>query len=116
MNTHIVCGFGIASTAAWLALMLALPVSAQAPFPDPNAGLPPETFGKVGALIPMQSTEAVHMGLVWKKDSQRPKILFHSRFPEYSGTDMADPELTDLAISRGAFVTPGLQSTRRCAT
>jgi hypothetical protein len=109
MHTHIVCGFGIASTAAWLALMLALPVSAQTPFPDPNAGLPPETFGKVGALIPMQSTEAVHMGLVWKKDSQRPKILFHSRFPEYSGTDMADPELTDLAISRGAFVTPGLQ-------
>jgi hypothetical protein len=57
----------------------------------------------------MQSVEAVHMGLVWKKDSQKPKILFHSRFPEYIVNDMADPALVDLAIERGAFITPGLQ-------
>src|SRR2546422_180522 len=57
-------------------------LSAQAPFPDPNANLPPEVFGMVSPFIPMQSTEAVHMGLVWKKDSQKPKILFHARFPE----------------------------------
>ncbi len=65
--------------------------------------------GEVSPLIPMQSVEAVHMGLVWKKDSQHPKILFHSRFPEYRVNDMADPALVDLAIERGAFSTPGLQ-------
>jgi hypothetical protein len=65
--------------------------------------------GEVSPLVPMQSTEAVHMGLVWKKDSQHPKILFHSRFPEYTPNDMADPELVDLAIDLGAFTTPGLQ-------
>jgi hypothetical protein len=46
---------------------------------------------------------------VWKKDSQTPKILFHSRFPEYKPNDMADPTLTDLAISRGALTTAGNQ-------
>jgi hypothetical protein len=65
--------------------------------------------GEVSPLIPMQSTEAVHMGLVWKKDSATPKILFHSRFSEYTPNDMADPEIIDLAIARGAFTTPGLQ-------
>lgn len=76
---------------------------------DPNANCPAAECGKVSPLIPMQSTEAVHMGLVWKKNSQNPKILFHARFPEYSGTDMADPALTDLAIQRGALTTAGNQ-------
>ena len=84
-------------------------VSAQGTFPDPNANCPAAECGKVSPLIPMQSTEAVHMGLVWKRNSQRPKILFHSRFPEYSGIDMADPALTDLAIARGALTTAGNQ-------
>ena len=84
-------------------------VSAQTNFPDPNANCPVAECGKVSPLIPMQSTEAVHMGLVWKRDSQRPKILFHSRFPEYAGIDMADPALTDLAIARGALTTAGNQ-------
>src|SRR5207247_10199785 len=83
--------------------------SAQAVFPDPNANCPPSQCGEVSPLIPMQSTEAVHMGLVWKKDSATPKILFHSRFSEYTPNDMADPEIIDLAIARGAFTTPGLQ-------
>ena len=51
--------------------------------------------GEVSPLIPMQSTEAVHMGLVWKKGSQSPKILFHSRFPEYTPNDVADPAVID---------------------
>jgi hypothetical protein len=49
------------------------------------------------------------MGLVWKKNSQNPKILYHARFPEYMVNDVADPALVDLAIERGAFSTPGLQ-------
>jgi hypothetical protein len=57
----------------------------------------------------MQSTEAVHMGLVWKKDSPNPKILFHARFPEYVPNDMADPALVDRAIERGALTTAGNQ-------
>jgi hypothetical protein len=84
-------------------------VSAQGGFPDPNANCPRATCGEVSPFIPMQSVEAVHMGLVWKKNSQNPKILFHARFPEYSGTDMADPAITDLAISRGALTTAGDQ-------
>jgi hypothetical protein len=84
-------------------------VSAQTTSTDPNANCPVAECGKVSPLIPMQSTEAVHMGLVWKRDSQRPKILFHARFPEYSGIDMADPALTDLAIGRGALTTAGNQ-------
>ena len=83
-------------------------LSAQS-FPDPNAGKPPEVFGKVSPLVPMQSVEAVHMGLVWKKNSEKPKILYHARFPEYRVDDMADSAITDLAIARGAFSTPGLQ-------
>src|SRR5688500_20331426 len=78
-------------------------VSAQAGLPDPNAGLDAAVVGKVSPFIPMQSVEAVHMGLVWKKNSDKPKILYHARFPEYRGVDMADPALTDLAISRGAL-------------
>lgn len=84
-------------------------VSAQGGFPDPNANCPRALCGQVSPFIPMQSVEAVHMGLVWKKNSQKPKILFHARFPEYSGTDMADPALTDLAIARGALTTAGDQ-------
>src|SRR5688572_16033457 len=95
-----------AAAAIWVGPRSA--VSAQTN-PDPNANCPPAECGKVSPLIPMQSTEAVHMGLVWKQGSQRPKILFHSRFPEYAGTDMADPALTDLAISRGALTTAGNQ-------
>jgi hypothetical protein len=83
--------------------------SAQGGFPDPNANCPRAECGEVSSFIPMQSVEAVHMGLVWKKNSQNPKILFHARFPEYSGTDMADPAITDLAISRGALTTAGDQ-------
>lgn len=49
------------------------------------------------------------MGLVWKRNSSTPKILFHSRFPEYTPNDMADPALIDLAISRGALTTAGNQ-------
>jgi hypothetical protein len=84
-------------------------VSAQGGFPDPNANCPRALCGQVSPFIPMQSVEAVHMGLVWKKNSQKPKILFHARFPEYSGTDVADPALTDLAIARGALTTAGDQ-------
>jgi hypothetical protein len=83
--------------------------SAQATFPDPNAGCPRATCGELSPLIPMQSTEAVHMGLVWKKSSPTPKVLFHARFPEYTPNDVADPALVDLAIARGALTTPGNQ-------
>src|ERR671918_1543952 len=84
-------------------------VTAQGGFPDPNANCPHATCGEVSPFIPMQSTEAVHMGLVWKRNSATPKILFHARFPEYRPNDVADPALVDLAIARGAFSTPGLQ-------
>ena len=85
------------------------PTSAQSGLPDPNAGLDPAVFGKVSPFIPMQSVEAVHMGLVWKRNSEQPKILYHARFPEYVVNDVADPALTDLAISRGALTTAGNQ-------
>ena len=85
------------------------PVSGQSGLPDPNAGLDPAVFGRVSPFIPMQSAEAVHMGLVWKRNSEQPKILYHSRFPEYSVNDVADPALTDLAIERGALTTAGIQ-------
>ena len=102
----LLCAAAVAQ--AWFVAAASTPVLAQGAFPDPNACNAAEC-GKVSALIPMQSVEAVHMGLVWKKGSQTPKILFHARFPEYVPDDMADPELTDLAIARGAFTTPGLQ-------
>src|SRR5215813_1028408 len=84
-------------------------VTAQGTFADPNANCPHASCGEVSPLIPMQSTEAVHMGLVWKRNSATPKILFHSRFSEYTPNDIADPALIDLAIARGALTTPGLQ-------
>ena len=82
---------------------------AQGGFPDPNSNCPHATCGEVSPFIPMQSTEAVHMGLVWRRNSEIPKILFHARFPEYTPNDVADPAIIDLAIARGAFSTPGLQ-------
>jgi hypothetical protein len=57
----------------------------------------------------MQSADSVHMGLVWKKKSATPKILFHARFPQYVPNDMSDPALIDRAIQRGAFTTAGNQ-------
>src|SRR5688572_8691861 len=100
---------------AWHAFGSAPPVVAQSGLPDPNAGLDPAVFGKVSPFVPMQSVEAVHMGLVWKRNSDQPKILYHARFPEYRVNDVADPALTDLAISNGALTTAGNQfnSSRR---
>jgi hypothetical protein len=92
----------------WLAVGSGSDVLAQTAPQDPNT-CPPAQCGQVSPLIPMQSVEAVHMGLVWKRNSQKPKILFHARFPEYVPNDIADPDLVDLAIERGAFTTPGLQ-------
>lgn len=104
----IVCTAGAACALVWLAPGLRSSVAAQHTFPDPNT-CPAAECGSVSPLIPMQSVEAVHMGLVWKENSQNPKILFHARFPEYTPNDVADFDLVDLAIERGAFVTPGLQ-------
>jgi hypothetical protein len=85
--------------AAWAALGFPARTAAQSTYPDPNAGLAPEVFGKVSPLIPMQSSEAVHMGLVWKKHSDKPKLLYHARFPEYTPNDVSDPATTDTVIS-----------------
>ena len=110
MNSYrFVYAAGAASIVASLALVLSADVTAQQTFPDPNAGLAPEQFGQVSPLIPMQSTEAVHMGLVWKANEGTPKILYHSRFPEYRVNDMSDPDLVDQAIELGALTTAGLQ-------
>ena len=93
-----------------LVAVLALPPAAAAQGTDPCENpADPSRCGKVSPLVPMQSTEAVHMGLVWKKNSSVPKILFHARFPEYTGNDVSDPALVDRAIERGAFSTAGLQ-------
>lgn len=59
--------------------------------------------GEVSPLIPMQSAEAVHLGLVWKKGVATPKLLFHARFPEYTPNDIADPAVIDAAIAAGAL-------------
>jgi hypothetical protein len=92
------CAVATACAGAWL--MLGPPRTLSAQGTGSNS---PDVVGAVSPLIPMQSTEAVHMGLVWKKGSNKPKILYHARFPEYRGIDMADPALTDLAIARGAL-------------
>ena len=102
----VVCTAAPVCALTWLGLWGN--VAAQSSRSDPNTCAPSEC-GQVSPLIPMQSAEAVHMGLVWKKNSQRPKILFHARFPEYTPNDAADPELVDRAIELGAFTTPGLQ-------
>jgi hypothetical protein len=115
------CAAGAICVAAALGGGLKIGVFAQTTgFPDPNLteGCPAEgggtttskaRCGGVSPLIPMQSAEAVHMGLVWKKGSDAPKLLYHARFPEYIPNDMADPALTDLAIARGALTTAGNQ-------
>jgi hypothetical protein len=100
------CAAATACALGWLGFWEG--AAAQSPFPNPN-NCAPADCGQVSPLVPMQSVEAVHMGLVWKKNSQRPKILFHARFPEYVPNDIADPELIDRAIELGAFTTPGLQ-------
>jgi hypothetical protein len=43
------------------------------------------------------------MGLVWKKNSSTPKLMFHSRFPEYMPNDVADPRVVDAALAAGAL-------------
>lgn len=83
---------------AWLVLGSSSPTIAQSSFADPNAGLAPEIFGQVSPLIPMQSAEAVHMGLVWQSTSDRPKLLYHARFPEYVPNDVADPAIIDALL------------------
>jgi hypothetical protein len=77
-------------------------VAAQVTFPDPNS-CPPHQCGEVSPLIPMQSGEAIHMGLVWKQESETPKILFHARFPEYVPDDIADPAVVDAVIAAGGL-------------
>src|SRR5688500_11255778 len=105
----LIIGALLASLVALNLCVIDKSVTAQSTFPDPNAGCPNATCGEVSPLIPMQSTEAVHMGLVWKRSSTTPKILYHSRFPEYTPNDIADPALIDRAIARGAFTTAGNQ-------
>jgi Domain of unknown function (DUF1929)/Kelch motif len=119
-KSHLVVSGGAICVALSLALGLRSAISAQGSFPDPNLtdGCPtrdggvttsPAWCGKVSPFIPMQSAEAVHLGLVWKEGSDHPKLLYHARFPEYTPNDMADSALTDLAIARGALTTAGNQ-------
>jgi hypothetical protein len=106
-TTFTVTALG-ATAGLWLALSSG--VAAQGVPPgDPNANCPAAVCGKVSPLIPMQSVEAVHMGLVWKEKSQNPKILYHARFPEYRPNDVSDPVLLDQVIRDGALVTAGNQ-------
>src|SRR6266852_3189240 len=109
VNKRMAFAAGRACVLTWFTFGFWSGASAQGVFPDPNANCPPPQCGQVSPLIPMQSTEGVHMGLVWKKNSQNPKILFHARFSEYTPNDMADPALVDLAIARGALTTAGNQ-------
>ena len=94
------CLVGPVCAAAWFAADHQSQLSAQqgSPFPDPNS-CNPAVCGKTSPLIPMQSTEAVHMGLVWKRDSNTPKLLYHARFPEYVPNDVADPAMVDAVIN-----------------
>src|SRR3712207_4723842 len=71
--------------------------SAQGGGPTPDPCTDRARCDEVSPLIPMHSSEAIHMGLVWKRKSETPKLLFHSRFPEYTPNDVAYPELVDLA-------------------
>jgi len=57
--------------------------------------------GELQPLTPMQSAEGVHAGLVWKTGAESPKLLFHARFPEFMGKDIADPDAIDAAIAAG---------------
>src|SRR5207247_11315874 len=84
----------------WFTLALWSGAAAQG-FPDPNANCPPAQWGQVSPLIPMHSTEGVHMGLVWKKNSQNPKSLSQARFADYTANDTADAGLIDTWNARG---------------
>jgi hypothetical protein len=84
-------------------LWLSAPNSVQTVFAQGGDSSDRSVKGEVSPLIPMQSAEAVHMGLVWKKKSHSPKILFHARFPEYKPNDVADPDVVDAAIAAGAL-------------
>ncbi len=95
--------------AAVAASLAALAVSPVGFAQQPESCIDRSACGELSPLIPMQSAEAVHMGLVWKRGSATPKILFHARFPEYTPNDVADPELVDLVIARGALTTAGNQ-------
>jgi hypothetical protein len=88
----------VLALAAYLLALVAVPSVAQSP-----PACSPSACGELSPLIPMQSTEAVHMGLVWKKGVSTPKILFHSRFPEYTPNDVADPAVVDAALAAGAL-------------
>ena len=95
------CAAGALAVCVWLAFALSSGTYAQVPpsaFPDPN-NCDPAQCGKTSPLIPMQSTEAVHMGLVWKRNSDTPKILYHARFPEYTPNDVADPAQVDAVLA-----------------
>ena len=96
----LACLVGPVCAAVWFAADHQSQLSAQqgSPFPDPNS-CNPAVCGKTSPLIPMQSSEAVHMGLVWKRDSNTPKLLYHARFPEYVPNDVADPAMVDAVIN-----------------
>lgn len=94
---------GLTTLAVALAWFLGPFDSTRTAFAQGGDCLDRATCGEVSPLIPMQSTEAVHMGLVWKKRLQTPKLLFHSRFPEYRPNDVADPIVVDAAIAAGAL-------------
>jgi hypothetical protein len=109
-RTVLACAAGALCGTLWLGAALMPGISAQgasSPFPDPNS-CNPAVCGKTSPLIPMQSSEAVHMGLVWKKGSQTPKILYHARFPEYVPNDVADPAIVDSILRSPRDATSGL--------
>ena len=87
------------------ALFAAILVAAPRPSPAQTEPCTERAVcGEVSPLVPMQSTEAIHMGLVWKRGSEIPKLLFHARFPEYTPDDVADPAIVDAAIAGGALL------------
>jgi hypothetical protein len=94
--------FGTAKTLAVASVLIAFAGGGNA-FAQTSESCPRSACGEASPLIPMQSTEAIHMGLVWKKRSPTPKILFHARFPEYIPNDVADPQVVDAAIAAGAL-------------
>lgn len=73
MRRHILAWAITATCAVVLHLVgVSTRVAAQSTaIPDPNAGLDRSVFGEVSPLIPMQSSEAVHMGLLWRKGPTR---------------------------------------------
>ena len=106
---------GVIAVWACAAFILGPRTSAQQPSThDPNIfasdpnGCDGADCGKVSPLIPMQSSEAVHMGLVWKRNSDKPKILYHARFPEYVPNDVADPAQVDAVINTPRNPTTGI--------